>query len=184
MRRTLSQKKNGVTLIELLIYIAVWSAASFAIFSIYHKCTRVTRKASDHIETLHKINKVFVTMEKDIRSASHVLPSVGDFVSDEETLILKVSGRAEREETHYVIYHFNSEGDGSLERIIVDSKMNRSVSNLLARDALQQVRFRIDRTRARPLVGVDLTLEYGTAKGSPWPMFSFSASLRNIKGEV
>ena len=184
MRRTFSQKNNGVTLIELLVYLAVLVTVSFAIFSIYYKCTHVTRRANDYIEVLHKVMNVSTIMRRDIRSASTIMDSVEDFVSDEETLILKVSYPGEEPKAYYVIYRFNREEDGGLEKIIIDNTTNRRVSHLLGKDALQEVRFRIDSTKVRPLVKVDLNLRQGDLKKGSQTIFSFSACLRNTRGEV
>ena len=187
MRRTFSQKKNrnknGVTLIEMLLYIAVLATVSFAIFSIYYKCTHVTRKANDYIEVLHRVRNVSVMMRRDIRSASAIMSSIEDFVSGEETLILKVPHPREKRKAYHVIYRFNREEDGGLEKIIVDKRRKRRVSHLLTKDALQEVRFSIDRTKVRPLVGVDLTLAQGVLKKGSQTIFSFSACLRNIRGK-
>jgi prepilin-type N-terminal cleavage/methylation domain-containing protein len=183
MRRTFSRKKNGVTLIELLVCMAVLAMVSSVIFSIYYKCTHVTRKANDYIQVLHKVRNVSVMMRRDIRAASAVVSSIEGFVSDEDTLILKIPYPRETRKAYHVIYRFSREEDGGLKKIIVDNTMNRRVSHLLTKDALQEVRFNIDRTKVRPLVGVDLTFTQGVLKKGSQTIFSFSASLRNIRGK-
>lgn len=184
MRRTFSQKKSGLTIIEMLVYIAVWMTVSSFIFSIYYKCTYATRKANKYIEILRKVRQTSVVMEKDIRSASAILPSFEDFISDEETLILQIPVLGEDEADYQVIYRFSQEGKKSLERIIIDDPMKRRVSHLLAKSGLQKVRFSTDQTKVRPLVEVDLILKQGALKKGRQTIFSFSASLRNTREEA
>ena len=89
----------------------------------------------------------------------------------------------EGDDNCHVIYRFNTE-KGNMERICIGNTTNLSVFLLLREDILKEVQFKIDRTKVHPLVKVDLILKKGAFKKALPTIFSFSVSLRNVKGEV
>ena len=174
---------KGLTLMELIVYLAVWMTVSSLIFSIYYKCIHVTRKANDYIDTLQTIRLISGKIERDIRSASYVLSAIDNFTSGEKTLILEIFPIRE-EIPHYIIYHFDGDEGSNLKRTIIDTANTHNTTHLFTEDILEDVKFVIEGETARPLITVELTLRKGAFKKASQTIFDFSASLRNTKKEI
>lgn len=167
------KKSKGMTLIEILVYIAIFTFVIGTIYSIYYDSARVAKAGNNYLYNLRHIDLAISIMQRDIREAKGVVASRGDFVSGENTLILR-----NRIKGNYIVYHFDRERR-KLERVVIPEEgtpYKRPIGT-----NLQEVRFGYDRSPpsyAR-LVKVELILRKGALKREKTTSFPFSVALRS-----
>ncbi len=174
MRHMWLKGRKGITLIEALVYIAILSFVIGTIYSIYYNCSRIAKVGNSYIHTLRYTDLAISTMQRDIRQAKEIIPSVGNFVTGRDVLILKSSIG----EGSYIIYRFNKE-KGRIERVFVPEGVENTHSRTMGVN-LQGIKFSCDKeslTQSR-LVTVELIFGEGVLKKAKETSFNFSVLLR------
>jgi len=162
-----------MTLIEVVIYVAIFAFVIATIYSIYYDAAKVAKTGNKYLYNLRYTDLAISAIQRDIREAREVVPSRGNFVTGEDTLILK---RGTKE--NYVVYHFDNE-QGELEKAVISAEgitYKRAIGA-----AFREVRFSYDRQplSAARLITVDLILKKGALKKRVTTSFPFSVALRS-----
>ncbi len=167
------KKSQGMTLIEIIVYLAILALVTGTIYSLYYDLARVAKIGNNYLHNLRHINLAISIIQRDIREAKGVVASKGDFVTGEGTLILRHEIKRD-----YIVYHFNEETK-SLERVVI-LEGEASYKRIIGAN-LQEVRFGYDREPPSDsrLVNVELILEKGALKKEMTTSFPFSVALRN-----
>ncbi len=93
-------RKNGYTLIEVLVYIAIFAVTINFVFQLYYTGNRMVSRGREYSDALNSVQVFLNGFKKDVRNSSGKVPSFGDFQNSEETLILQLDDRV-------IIYTFN-----------------------------------------------------------------------------
>lgn len=167
------KKSKGMTLIEILVYIAILTFVIGTIYSIYYDSVRVAKAGNSYLYNLRHTDLAISMIQRDIREANEVVASKGDFITGTETLILR-----NRRKKSYIVYHFDRE-TRKLERMVIleeETPYSRAIGA-----NLQEVRFGYDREFPSDsrLINVELILRKGAMKKEKVTSFPFSVVLRS-----
>jgi type II secretory pathway pseudopilin PulG len=102
-------RKNGYTLIEALVYIAIFAVTINFVFQLYYTGDRMISRGREYSDALNDAQNFMDDFKKDVRNSSGTISSFENFQNSEETLILQLDNRI-------VIYAFNR-GKKTLERL-------------------------------------------------------------------
>ena len=102
-------RKNGYTLIEVLVYIAIFAVTINFVFQLYYTGHRMVSRGREYSDALNSAQVFLNGFKKDVRNSSGTVPSFRDFQNSEETLILRLDDRV-------IIYTFNRKKN-TLERL-------------------------------------------------------------------
>lgn len=167
------KKSQGMTLIEVIVYIAILTFVIATIYSIYYDSTKVAKAGNNYLYNLRYTDPAISTMQRDIREAKGIMAERGDFVTGEGTLVLR-----NRTDGNYIVYHFDGE-TRKLERVVI-LEGGTSYSRTIGAN-LQEVRFGYDRESPSDsrLINVELILKKGALKKREMTSFPFSVALRS-----
>ncbi len=167
------KKSKGMTLIEVIVYVAIFAFVIGAIYSIYYDSAKVAKAGNNYLYNLRYTDLAISIMQRDIREAKEVIPSRGNFVTGQDTLILKKGIKGS-----YLVYHFDKERE-ELERSVISAE-GTSSERAIGAD-LRGVRFSYDREPLSDsrLITVELMLKKGALKKRVVTSFPFSVALRS-----
>ncbi len=134
--------QRGMTLIEMLAYIAVFTVTINLLSVAFIDTTRFVRYADKRLETAGQIDELVSTFQQDVRSAPAIVAAVGDYQTGPDTLILSAPGYGE---ASYLIYTLEPRLK-RLARMVLDEQDERLVPLHITspRVELDAVRFTYD----------------------------------------
>lgn len=155
--------KAGMTLIESVVYIAVFSIVAGSAATAYIHLTGSAKLHSDYLYDIERAVKGCERIRKDIRKAQYVLKDCGKFTESGTCLILSQGSQ------QTVIYQFKQDG---LYRCCMNKKP--AASTALFMDNIESANLSTDTVSGHVIVRLQLTLKSRSRKMNVRPFFAFS----------
>jgi hypothetical protein len=156
-------KKAGMTLIETVVYIAVFSIVAGSAATAYIHLTGSAKLHSDYLYDIERAVKGCESIKKDIRKAQDVLKIYRTFTASGTCLILSQNSQ------QTVIYQFKQ---GRLYRCCMNKKS--IACKTLFMDDIERVDFSTDTGSENVIVKLQLILKSRSRKMNVRPFFAFS----------
>jgi prepilin-type N-terminal cleavage/methylation domain-containing protein len=134
--------QRGMTLIEVLAYVAVFAITINLLSVAFIDTTRFVRYADKRLETAGQIDELVSTFQQDLRSAAAIVAAAGDYQTGPDTLVLSAPAFGEG---CYLIYMLEPRLK-RLARMVLEEQDGRLVPlNIKSpRIELEDVRFTYD----------------------------------------
>ena len=179
---------RGITLIELLAYMAILIVVTQLISSILLKSTIINEQGNKYIYSLQEVSLLQSTIKKDLREAVEIMPSLNEYKTSDTSIILRTfSAYDPADASQYIIYQMDADANQLKRIVLIDQKTSQAEvwAKEIARKSFtpefKEVRFMYDNEkdilRAR-LITVSMVLKKPGSKHIEETIYNFSVKLR------
>ncbi len=179
---------RGITLIELLAYIAILIVVTQLISSIFLKSTIINEQGNKYIYSLREVSLLQSTIKNDLREAVEIIPSLNEYKTSDTSIILRTfSAYDPADASQYIIYQMDAEANQLKRIVLIDQKTSQAEvwAKETARKSFtpefKDVKFMYDNEkdilRAR-LVTISMVLKKPGSKQIEETIYNFSVKLR------
>ena len=117
---------RGITLIELIAYMAILIVVTQLISSIFLKSTIINEHGNKYIYSLQEVSLLQSTIKNDLREAIEIIPSLNEYKTSDTSIILRTfSAYDPANADQYIIYQFIPEANRLDKITLIDLKSSR-----------------------------------------------------------
>ncbi len=179
--RRKSRSHNGITLIEMLGYIALLTLVSNLTYVVFFNFTKLNKQQNRQLTHLIKIEELSNILRKDVHSAVEISDKYEDFTSNKNTIIFKLLAIDDNKnpiENKYdrIIYTQQEDKPSSLVRkIIADEKSARNSYERVLAENIISVEFKHN----KKLIELKIEFKKGTIYKDKITPYLITAAMRN-----
>lgn len=154
MKRNSSWSTRGYTLIEMLVYVAIFGMMLVLCMRLFSTTSRISAysiQASDRLDDIRDAQRVFL---ETMRAATAIADGVGEYVTGEDVLVLRMHGAGETPR-HVVMGTLDGRSRLNVMEVVYEDGVLKATRYLRCRLPVEALRFTID--EARRGVTLDIT---------------------------